>query len=240
MRLLLLLVALLFPVGLQAAQLEVSAAMGTRELVLKLGKMFEERTGNRVVFNFSSSGKLARQVESGAPADVYISASKFWMDYLIKKGIVDSVFPFAGTELVLVAPKGSKLKSLKEAERIAVGDRLAPVGMYALQTLRNLGILDEVKGKLVFAPNVRQITVWVITGNADAGIIYYSDYLKFRKRLRLVRVFPETSHDPIRFYIGLVRSSSGKKVSREFESFLLSQDEKVYSDFGFFKVKGGM
>jgi len=224
-----------------SAELFISAAMGTRELVSEIGNKFEKRTGNRVIFNFSSSGKLAKQIESGAPADVYISASKFWMDYLVRKGIVDkeSVFPFAKTKLVLVVPKGSKITCLEEAGRIAVGDKLAPVGKYALETLKNLGLYEKIKEKLVFAPTVRQITIWVITKNADAGIIYYSDYLKFKDKLKLLKVFPENLHKPIMFYIGLVNASRRKGLSRRFEEFLISRDGKEFEKFGFFKIGGG-
>ncbi len=224
-----------------AAELSISAAMGTRELISEIGNRFEKQTGNRVIFNFSSSGKLAKQIESGAPADVYISASKFWMDYLVKKGVVDkeSALPFAKTKLVLVVPKNSKVTSLEKAEKIAVGDNLSPVGKYALETLKNLGLYEKVKERLVFAPTVRQITIWVITGNADAGIIYYSDYLKFKDKLRLIEVFPESSHRPIMFYVGLVNSSQKKNLGKKFEEFLLSQDGKEFEKFGFFKVNEG-
>jgi len=224
-----------------AAELFISAAMGTRDLVSEIGNSFEKQTGNRVIFNFSSSGKLAKQIESGAPADVYISASKFWMDYLVKKGVVnkESALPFARTKLVLVAPENSKVTSLEKAEKIAVGDKLAPVGKYALETLKNLSLYEKVKERLVFAPTVRQITIWVITGNADAGIIYYSDYLKFKDKLKLIEVFPEDSHRPIMFYVGLVNSSQKKNLAKEFEKFLLSQDGKEFEKFGFFKVNEG-
>ncbi len=221
-----------------ACELFISAAMGVKDCIQEVGNNFKSKTGCRVVFNFSSSGKLAKQIESGAPADLYVSASKFWMSYLIKKGIVcrESVLPFASTKLVLVAPKGSNLKSLLEAGRIAVGDRLAPVGKYAIEVLKNLGLYKKLEGKFIFSPTVRQITIWVSTGNVDAGIIYYSDYLKFRNRLKLVKVFPEELHTPVMFYVGIVKSSRDKETCMKFENFLLSQDEKLLNKYGFFKV----
>jgi len=223
------------------AELTVSSAMGVKELVVEIGNVFEKETGNKVNFNFSSSGKLAKQIEFGAPSDVYISASEFWMDYLVKRGVIcgKSVSPFARTKLVLVAPKGSSLVSLDGAERIAIGNKLAPVGKYALETLKNLGLYERIKERLVFAPTVRQITIWVITGNADAGIIYYSDYLKFKDKLKLLRVFPESSHRPIRFYVGVICSSRNGNPALDFKRFLLFQDEKLYRKFGFFKMYEG-
>ncbi len=224
--------------GSFAGELFVSAAMGTKEFISEVGDRFERQTGNRVIFNFSSSGKLAKQIELGAPVDVYISALKFWMDYLVEKKIVDekSVLPFAKTKLVLVVSKDSKITSLEEARKIAIGDKLAPVGRYALETLENLGLYRKIEDRLVFAPTVRQITIWVVTGNADAGIIYYSDYLKFKDKLRLLRVFPDSLHRPIMFYIGLV--SPQREIGKEFEKFLLSQKDEDFEKFGFFKVNG--
>lgn len=209
--------------------------MGTKELVTAIGKDFEKEKGHLVIFNFASSGKLAGQIERGADVDVYISASRFWANYLKEKGLLESVSPFAKTELVVVTYRSSKITSLQEAERIALGDRLAPVGKYAIQALQKLGLYDKLRDRLVYAPNVRQITIWVTTKNADAGIIYYSDYLKFKDRLKLLEVLPETSHDPIRFYVGIVSSSKKKEVAGEFKEFLLSAPSSTYKSFGFSK-----
>ncbi len=223
-----------------AAELSVSAAMGVREFISYLGKEFENKTGSRVVFNFSSSGKLANQIEFGAPVDVYISASDFWMNYLVSKGIVDknTVFPFAGTELAVVTFVKSGITSLQEAKRIAIGDELAPVGRYAVEALKNLGLYGKLKNRFVFAPTVRHIAVWVITGNADVGVVYYSDYLKFKDRLKLLKILPKDSHSPILFYIGLVRSTHQRALAEKFEKFLFSVGEEEFKKFGFYKIKG--
>jgi len=222
----------------KAGELLISAAMGVKELITAVGKDFEREKGHTVIFNFASSGKLARQVEMGAGVDLYVSASKFWADYLKEKGLLKSVSPFARTDLVVVTYKGSKVTSLKEAKRIALGDSLAPVGKYALQSLKNLGLYDELKNRLVYAPDVRQITIWVATKNADAGIIYYSDYLRFKDRLKLLEVLPESSHDPVKFYVGVVSSSQKKKLAEEFKEFLLSAPSTTYKRFGFSRCEG--
>jgi len=221
----------------RAEELLVSAAMGVRELLTALGKDFEKKEGLPVVFNFASSGKLAGQIEGGAEVDVYISASRFWANYLKRKKLLKSVSPFAKTELVVVTYKGSEVTSLQDAETVAVGDRLAPVGKYALQSLKKLGLYSKLKNRLVYAPDVRQIAVWVATKNADAGIIYYSDYLKFKDRLKLLEILPETSHDPIRFYVGIVSSSKKKEIAEKFKEFLLSAPSNTYKRFGFSKCK---
>ena len=236
----LLIITLLLNLPALGEELFISSAMGAKELISEVGKEFEKKTGHRLIFNFSSSGKLASQIEAGAPADVYISASKEWMEYLIEKGLIEkgNSQPFAKTSLVLVTPKNSKLSSLEEAGRIAVGDRLAPVGKYTLETLKKLGLYEKLKGKLIFAPTVRQITIWTVTGNVDAGIIFYSDYLKFKNKLRLLKTFPDNLHSPIKFYVGVVSSSKKGELAKEFVQFLLSQDERKLRKFGFLKVNG--
>jgi len=235
--LLIIIIALLSPLA-SAAELLVSSAVGAKSFVETAGKEFEKTRGIRVLFNFSSSGKIAKQIELGAPTDLFISASKFWIDYLLEKKLLlpSSVKPLAGTKLVLISPKSSGLRSILDARRIAVGDKYAPVGKYAIETLKGLGIYEKVRKRLVFAPNAKQVAVWVVTGNADAGIVYYSDYLKFKDNLRLVEVFPDSLHSPIKFWMGVVRSSRSLKLAEDFEDFMLSLSNELYEKFGFEKV----
>jgi len=221
-----------------AASLTISTAMGVKNLISLSAKKFQEKRGIKVYVNGASSGKLIKQIEFGFPCDVYVSASKFWVDYGIKKGILlkDTVTPFAKTRLVLVAPKNSRKRKLIEAQRIAVGNKLAPVGKYALETLKNLGIYDKVKDKLIFAPNVRQVTIWVATGNVDFGIVYYSDYLLFKDKMKLIEIFPDNLHDPIEFYVSCVKGGNVKTCT-SFEKELLNLPPSAFESFGFEKVK---
>jgi len=214
-------------------ELFVFCAAGSKELVEEVAKRFEKEKEVKVIMNVSSSGVLAKQIELGANGDVFISANEYWMKYLKDKGILKTYFPFAQTKLVLVARKGSSVSSFNEAEKIAVGDRLAPVGRYALETLKKIGVYDSVKQKLVFAPTVRHITVWVITGNADLGIIYYSDFLKFKDKLKLVKIFGEDTHSPILFFVSGI---TDKAESKEFVRMLMELDTKTLLKYGFFKL----
>ncbi len=234
------LILLFISASVYGKELLISAALGTKELVKTVGEEFQKETGEKVIFNFSSSGKLINQIVAGAPSDIYISASKFWVDYGVKKGALNgkTVKPFAETSLVLIAPRDGKAKRVTDAKRIAVGDRLAPVGKYAVETLKNLGIYEKVKDRLIYAPTVRQITVWVMTGNADLGIVYYSDYFKFRDRVKLIKIFPDRLHTPIRFYVGCVKGGNLKEC-REFEKALLQTGSSTFNKFGFRKVENG-
>lgn len=234
------LVLLLLSTATYGKELFIFAAMGTKGLVKTVGNEFQRETGTRLTLNFASSGKLLNQIVAGAPSDVYISASKFWADYGVKRKTLlkETVKPFAETSLVLIAPKNGKVKELTEAQKIAVGNRLSPVGKYAIETLKNLEVYGRVKEKLVYAPTVRQVTVWVMTENADLGIVYYSDYLKFKDKVKLIKVFPDNLHNPIRFYVACVKGGNLKEC-KEFERALSETKDFIYKKFGFRKVKNG-
>jgi len=238
MKLLTLIITLLLFGNAYGKELLVSSAAGIAELTKEAGKRFSKEKGVKVYYNFSSSGRLAKQIEGGAPVDCFVSASKRWTLYLKERGLVEgeTITPLAQTSLVVVAPKDSNLKSLEEARTVAVGNRFAPVGSYALESLKNLGLYEKVKDKLIFAPTVRQITLWVISGNADAGVIYYSDYLKYKDQLKLVEVLPESSHSPIYFYGSCTKR--GGEPCREFLEEFKKLPLKVYRSFGFKKVEG--
>jgi len=238
MKLLTLIITLLLSGAAFGKELLVSSAAGTMELTREAGRRFSEERGVEVYYNFSSSGKLAKQIEGGAPVDCFVSASKRWIDYLKEKGLIEkeTVTPIARTGLVVVAPKGSEIESLEEARTVAVGNRFAPVGRYALESLKSLGLYEKVKDRLIYAPTVRQITLWVISGNADAGIVYYPDYLKYRDRLKLIEVLPESSHSPVYFYGSCTKR--GGELCREFLKEFRKLPAEVFSSYGFKKVEG--
>ncbi len=238
MRLLVLIITLLLlPITSSAKEFLISSAAGVMEFTKEVGREFERERGCKVIFNFSSSGRIAKQIEAGAPTDLFISASAFWVNYLKERGLLkpETVRPFAKTNLVVVTLKGSKVESLSQAATIAVGNKFAPVGVYALESLKSLGLYGKLKGRLIYAPTVRQITLWVISGNADAGIIYYSDYLKYRDKLKLIEVLPEKSHSPIEFFTAC--TGSNLRECKEFEEFLRGVPEETYQKFGLKKVK---
>jgi molybdate transport system substrate-binding protein len=218
-------------------ELLVSCAAGMMELLKHASSEYQKLKGKKLLLNVSSSGRLAAQIERGAPVDAFISASWFWVEWLKDKGLVEksSITPVASTKLVVVVPKGSRLKSLNEAERIAVGNKFAPVGAYAVESLKKLNLYQELKDRIVYAPTVRAITLWVLSGNADAGIIYYSDFIKYKDRLKLLKVLPEGSHEPIRFYGACTKRKPGE--CEEFLDFLKGLPEDFYQKFGFEKVR---
>ena len=196
--------------------------MGMREPIKEIADRFSLETGVKVLLSFSSSGKLARQIEAGVPCDVFISASVFWTEYLVERHIINSFRPFATTKLVIVSPQNIRFsdpKDICKAERVAIGNyKFAPFGKYALSALKNTGLYQCVKDRLLLANHVAQAAMWVVTGNVDAGIIYFSDYLRFKDKLKLVWVFPEGSHEKILFTAAYL-TPEGKK----FFDFLFSR-----------------
>ncbi|BAT70893.1 molybdate transport system substrate-binding protein [Thermosulfidibacter takaii ABI70S6] len=220
-------------------ELYICCAMGVKEPVEEIAGRFTAESGYKLYFNFSSSGNLAHQIEAGAPCDVFISASLFWSEYLRKREFIKSFIPFATTKLVVVAPIGTFYRNLKDickVQRLVIGNyRIAPFGRYALSALKNTGLYRCVKDRLILANDVLQAAAWVVTGNADAGVVYYSDYLKFKGRLKLVWVFPNNVHDKILFTV-----SSLTDLGERFVRFLFTPEaEAILKRWGFEPVPIG-
>jgi molybdate transport system substrate-binding protein len=226
-----------------AESLNVMCAKGLINVCKSVAKAFEERTGDKVFLNFSSSGRLAMQIEAGAPADVYILSDRKWGDFLVKKGLLleKSIKPFATTTLLIVSRKGSSvsaLSDLKRVKRIAVGDKFTVIGNRTIQAFKSLNIYKKLKNKFVPAATVNQAAVWVVTGNADAAVIFKPIYLEFRKKLKVVYKIPSTAYSPVYFYVSTVSYSKKKDLVQKFSRFLFSPvSRKILERYGFTPVK---
>jgi molybdate transport system substrate-binding protein len=177
--------------------------------------------------NFGSSGTLARQIEDGAPVDVFLSAAAKPMDDLQARGLVA-----AGTRvnllrntLVLIAPRDSKLGGFQQltdpaVRSIALGDPASvPAGQYGQQILASLHLLDAVRPRLVLAKDVRQVLAYVESGNADAGLVYATDALTSTS-VRVVATAPESSHDPIVYPAAVIAHGRHEEAARAFAEYL--------------------
>ena len=170
-----------------------------------------ESSGVPVKLSFAASSVLARQIEAGGKADVFISADQEWMDYLQQRGLIQKSTRrnLVGNRLVLIAPADSKVE-LKIAPgfplaaalgggRLATGDPdTVPVGRYARSALISLGVWDEIQDRLVRADNVRSAMMFVARGEAPLGIVYTTDALVDPK-VRIVDTFPANTHAPITY-----------------------------------------
>ena len=222
--------------------LTISAAASLQETLAEVETLYRfSHTTVDFRNNFGSSGTLAREIEQGAPVDVFISAAAKPMDDLEGKGLIA-----AGTRqnllhnsLVLIVPVDSKLQGLAalgdpSTRMIAVGDPASvPAGQYAQQTLNALHLYDQVKGKLVLGKDVRQVLTYIETGDADAGFVYATD-AQISRRVRVAAVVPESDHDPIIYPAAVIKTSDNQEASRSFVEFLGSSDARaVFTKHGY-------
>ena len=218
------------------------AATSLRDPLIELSEEYEGRTGTRVNLSFGGSQSLARQIESGAPADVFISAGAAPVEFLEDGRLIDgaSVRSLLGNELVVVTLEdGQPVDSLEsllsgEVERLALADpELAPAGAYAEEALRSADAWDGLRGKTLFGKDVRAAMSYVLVGSADAGIVYRTDAMS-DDSLKIVYTVPGALHSPIS-YPGMVTSgASNPSGARAFLDFLASDEASVvFRRFGF-------
>lgn len=227
--------AALAPAALRADPV-VFAAVSLREALDAAADAFlRERGGPRPVLSYAASPALARQIEQGAPADVFVSADRAWMDHLERGGHLraGTRATLASNRLVLVGPVSGPAPTLRietgfplaaalgPGGRLAVGDFAAvPAGRYARAALESLGVWPSVAGRLAQAENVRVALALVARGEAPLGIVYATD-ARAEPKLRIVDTFPEASHPPI-VYPAAVTAASRSSRARAFVEFLRS------------------
>lgn len=229
-----------------AQEVTVFAAASLTNAYEEIGKLYREKSGHVVRFSFASSSTLAKQIESGAPANIYASADEPWVDYLAERKLIMAQTRTAviGNRLVLVMPPeravkvdlspGFDLARLLGARgRLATGDPAhVPVGRYAQQALTTLGVWSVAEPRLVRTDSVRAALALVERGEVPAGIVYSTD-AAVTPKVRVVGVFPENSHAPIVYPIALVQGQD-TPAARDFFRFLSSEDARaVYRKFGF-------
>lgn len=247
--------AALFAVGLMPASpanaedITVFAAASLTNAMQNLGKAYEAKTGTGVKFSFASSSAIAKQIESGAPADLFISADTEWMDYLQQRGLIDVATrkDILSNRLVLIAPADSTIQlkiapgfalaqALGKGGRLSTGDPdFVPVGRYARSALTNLGVWNDVADRLLRAENVRSAMAFVSRGEAPLGIVYLSD-VGVDKKVRIVDTFPTSSHLPIVYPAAVVKGA--KAGAADFYAFILTPESRaVFEKYGFINLK---
>jgi molybdate transport system substrate-binding protein len=233
----------------EQAPIIVFGAASLTNALQDLGDGFTRETTIPVKFSFAASSALARQIESGAPADVFFSADVDWMDYLqahdlIQKGTRHDVL---GNRLVLIAPAASllqlriepafKLAAALGKGRLATGDPdSVPVGRYAEAALKKLGVWDAVADRLVRADNVRSALAFVDRGEAPLGIVYETDAL-VDKNVRVVDAFPPDSHAPIVYPVAL--TIAAKPTAIRFIDYVRGPaGDLAFKSYGFVPLHG--
>ena len=212
-----------------AAPVTVFAASSLTDSLNTVASAYQAKTGIKVTLSFGASSTLARQIEQGARADLFLSADIDWMDYLQKKGLIADATrkDLLGNRLVLIAAADAKpapriapgfdLAGALGDRRLALADPASvPAGRYAKAALTSLGVWDKIAPKVAQAENVRVALEYVARGEAPYGIVYATD-AKVAPKLRIAGVFPESSHPPIVYPAALTKTASlGAKAFLEF------------------------
>lgn len=230
-------------------ELEVLVAASLREVVADLAASFEEQTGGRVNLSAGASGSMRRQIELGAPCDVFISADGDQVDALIEKNRIhaDSRRVLASNRLVVAVHQdsGTNFESMDQLKastirRICIANpAYAPAGRYAEQALKHLNLWDALEPKLVLADNVRDAANHVRIKAVDVAIIYASDVASTDELSEAFRI-DEKAHQPIEYVGGAVTSGRAESLSRSFLTFLESDDAKArWRAHGFVAVTRG-
>lgn len=230
--------------GAAAPDLVVLAAASLTDALNEIGPAFTTATHRGVKLSYAASSALARQIEAGAPADVFMSADTDWMDYLQTRRLIDTASRrnVLGNRLVLISPADSTvnidikphfgLARLLGSGRLATGNPdSVPVGKYARIALTNLGVWSEVQDRIAPADNVRAALALVARGEAPLGIVYRTDAL-VEKKVRIVAEFPASSHEPIIYPVAT--TSHPQAGAADFVKFLLSPAARaVFAKYGF-------
>ena len=237
--------ALASPTLAQEKTLTVFAAASMKNALDDINAAFLKATGTKVTTSYAASSALAKQLEQGAPADIFASADLEWMDYSAgKKAIKDDTrVNLLGNKLVLIAPKDSKIDNVALAAnfdlatlvgdgRIATGEvNSVPVGKYAKAALEKLGLWPSVEKRFAMADNVRAALALVARGEAVLGIVYETD-AKVEKNVKIVGAFPADSHQPIVYPVAA--TANAKPEAAAYLAFLRSGIAKaVFEQYGF-------
>jgi len=231
------------------ADLLVFAAASLTDVLREIGRAYTSQNGQPVVFSFAASSTLARQIEAGAPAAVFVSADLKWMDELQSRHLIEAGTRrnVADNRLALIAPAGRRLQlrigpgcplaAALGSGRLAVGEpRSVPAGLYARAALQSLGLWQSVQDRLLPAENVRAALEYVARDEAPLGIVYRTDAL-IEPRVRIVDLFPEQSHPPITYPAAAV-AGSGPQAAR-FVAFLSAPvAQAIFHKYGFAPPRG--
>jgi molybdate transport system substrate-binding protein len=223
-----------------AGQVNLSAAASLKEAINELSdKYVAAHAGTSVVKNFGASGALAGQIENGAPADIFISASTDWIDYLMNRKMLDAAsrrnfafnaLVFAGT----TTKKVSGMNDLTKLDRIAIGSpKSVPAGEYAIESMKKSGLDQKLASKFIMAKDVRECLTYAEMGEVDGAFVYRTDAMQ-AKKAKILFVVPEKLHSRVVYPMALTVSGSSKADAKAFFAWIQSGDAKsILKKYGF-------
>jgi molybdate transport system substrate-binding protein len=232
----------------KSPELLVFAAASLTNVLGELARDWEKNSGVPAKLSFAASSALARQIEAGAEAHVFVAADQDWMDYLVARNLIDKATrrDLAGNSLVLIAPAdsavqlriapGFRLSESLGGGRLAVADPdTVPAGRYARAALTSLGVWDSVSNQLARGENVRAALIYVARGESPLGIVYSTD-AQFDPKVRVVATFPDNTHDPIT-YPAAATAMAGPQAAA-FLKYLSSADAAAaWKKYGFRELR---
>lgn len=231
----------LFAGPVHSAELSLSAAASLRETLNELADVFAKKNpGVTFQKNYAASGALAKQIENGAPADLFFSANQEWMDYLKEKKLVDttSISMLAYNELVFVGKPDVKATSLKDVvnlEKIAIGSpKSVPAGQYAVEAIKKAGIDKQLENKLVMARDVRECLMYAERGEVTGAFVYKTDALQMAKNVKILFTVPQGLYPRVSYPMAVTRAGSQKPEAAAFLKFLQTGEARaILTKYGF-------
>ncbi|MCF6411229.1 molybdate ABC transporter substrate-binding protein [Pseudalkalibacillus salsuginis] len=230
--------------GNEKVELHVHAAASLSDALQQIKEDFEDAYPEmEVILNFASSGTLQRQIEQGAPADLFISASEKEFNQLDQKNQFHPEFTknILSNQLVFVTNKSNKSNiqipnDLKkdQVERISIGaPESVPAGKYAKETLENMELWKQVKDKIIYGKDVLQVLSYIETGNVDVGFVYASD-AKSSSKVKVQTLIDSDLHSPIIYPAGVLKNTQNLDGAKQFYDYLQNQQAKdTFKKFGF-------
>ena len=228
----------------EPVEILVSAASSMTDSLTKIAEEYKKVAPNvTVTYNFASSGALQTQIEEGAPADIFFSASIKQMNSLEEKDLTikTSRKDLLNNEVVLITNKDSKIdmKTFEDCatdkiSMIAIGNpESVPVGQYSQEIFTSLNLWDKISAKVNFATNVKEVLAWVETGNVDCGIVYKTD-AKTSNKIKIICSAPEGSHKAVIYPVSIIKSSKNVDAAQAFIDYLSTKEAKnVFVNYGF-------
>jgi molybdate transport system substrate-binding protein len=229
--------------NLHATEITVFAAASLTDSLKKIATAYEKDSGDKIIFNFGASSTLARQIEEGAPADIFFSADEAKMDGLAKKDLIDPATRKSrlGNSLVVVVAADSALSIQSASDltnasvrQIALADpKAVPAGIYAKAWLTQQQLWPAIEPKVVSTENVRGALAAVESGNVEAGVVYKTD-AGISKKVKVAYEVPANDASAISYAMALVKESKQPEAAKKFLNYLSSEEAgQIFKRFGF-------
>ena len=230
-----------------AGTVKIYAAASLNNAVTEISRIYQaQHPQTKIISVFGASSTLAKQIEAGASSDLYFSADQDWMNYLVKKQIIQAnkAKPLLFNQLVVISPKNLNIPFKTQSSfnfakafqgRLCTGQmESVPAGKYAKQSLIKLNWLDQLKGRIVGTDDVRSALAFVERGECDVGIVYKTDAL-ISQKVKIIGTFPADSHHPIIYPIAVTKQGEKNADAIQFEQFIQksTQAKVIFQKYGF-------